>query len=282
MPRRNYTEINRTEADMIIKRDRLFTPAGSNRRLHIYLPDNYYQTDERYPVMYFFDGHNLFFNEDATFGKSWGLKEYLDSWHKKMIIVGIECSHEGNQRLQEYCPYVYTGKFWGVLHGTGKETLVWMTEELKPDIDREFRTYAFREATGIAGSSMGGLMALYGVVMHNHVFSKAACVSSSIGPGMKELMQDISDAPISPDTRVYLSWGEEEAKYFGNKDLPALTTKTAQNNYTIAGLQFHDVPLGYVRKESPGDAVYRCIPGAFTVVLFTAGLCFPVSLCLRW
>ena len=53
---------------------------------------------------------------------------------------------------------------------------------------------------------------------------------------MKELMQDISDAPISPDTRVYLSWGEEEAKYFGNKDLPALTTRTAQNNYTIAGL----------------------------------------------
>lgn len=221
---------------MIIKRDRLFTPAGTNRRLHIYLPDNYYWTDEHYPVMYFFDGHNLFFNEDATFGKSWGLKEYLDSWHKKMIIVGIECSHEGNQRLQEYCPYVYTGKFWGVLHGTGKETLVWMTEELKPDIDREFRTYSFREATGIAGSSMGGLMALYGVVMHNHIFSKAACVSSSIGPGMKELMQDISDAPISPDTRVYLSWGEEEAKYFGNKDLPALTTKTAQNNYTIAGL----------------------------------------------
>ena len=166
---------------MIIKRDRLFTPAGTNRRLHIYLPDNYYWTDERYPVMYFFDGHNLFFNEDATFGKSWGLKEYLDYWHKKMIIVGIECSHEGNQRLQEYCPYVYTGKFWGVLHGTGKETLVWMTEELKPDIDREFRTYAFREATGIAGSSMGGLMALYGVVMHKKMIAVHSVMNKVTG-----------------------------------------------------------------------------------------------------
>jgi len=136
---------------MIIKRPFWYPPGNSDRTLHIYLPDDYYSTEERYPVIYFFDGHNLFFNEDATFGKSWGLKEFLDYWHKKMIIVGIECSHEGNQRLQEYCPYVYTGKFWGVLHGTGKETLLWMTEELKPDIDREFRTYAFREATGIAG-----------------------------------------------------------------------------------------------------------------------------------
>ena len=221
---------------MILKRDCYFTPAGANRRLHIYLPDNYYETGERYPVMYFFDGHNLFFNEDATYGKSWGLKEFLDSWPKKMIIVGIECSHEGDERLKEYCPYVYTGKFWGVLHGTGKETLNWMVESLKPEIDREFRTWAHREATGIGGSSMGGLMALYGTVMHNHTFSKAACLSSSIGPGMKELMQDIADAPLNPDTRIYLSWGEEEAKYGGNRNVPALITKTAQNNYTLAGL----------------------------------------------
>ena len=221
---------------MIIIRDHYFPPAGTNRRLHICLPDNYYETQERYPVMYFFDGHNLFSDAEATYGKSWGLSAFLSRWNRPMIIVGMECSHEGNERLVEYCPYNYRGKFWGDIHGTGKATLEHMARELKPEIDRQFRTYSFREATGIAGSSMGGLMALYGVVMHNHIFSKAACVSSSIGPGMKELMQDISDAPISPDTRVYLSWGEEEAKYFGDKDLPALTTKTAQNNYTIAGL----------------------------------------------
>ena len=59
---------------MIIKRDFIYTPKGENRKLHIYLPDDYDQTNERYPVMYFFDGHNLFFNEDATYGKIWGLK----------------------------------------------------------------------------------------------------------------------------------------------------------------------------------------------------------------
>ena len=86
---------------MIIKRDFIYTPKGTNRPLHIYLPEGYFESEERYPVMYFFDGHNLFYNEDATYGKSWGLKEFLDGWNKKMIVVGIECGHDGEERLSE-------------------------------------------------------------------------------------------------------------------------------------------------------------------------------------
>ena len=51
---------------MIIKRDFIYTPKGTNRPLHIYLPDHYFDTEDCYPVMYFFDGHNLYFDEDAT------------------------------------------------------------------------------------------------------------------------------------------------------------------------------------------------------------------------
>ena len=76
---------------MIVKRDFHYSPTGQNRPLHIWLPDSYDHTDERYPVMYFFDGHNLYSDEDATYGKSWGLKEFLEQWGKDMIVVGIEC-----------------------------------------------------------------------------------------------------------------------------------------------------------------------------------------------
>ena len=194
---------------MVIKENIWYGPAGEERTLHIYLPDNYNTTDERYPVMYFWDGHNLFFNEDATFGKSWGLKEFLDKWDKKMIIVGIECSHAGTHRLDEYCPY--DAKLMGTpIHGEGRQTLDWVTGTLKPYIDGKFRTYSHREATGIAGSSMGGLMSLYAVTMYNSVFSKAACVSSSIFMVMQPLLRDIRTAHVDPDTRVYLSWGENE------------------------------------------------------------------------
>ena len=57
----------RGETAMTEKCDVLFTPAGELRRLHIYLPDGYNDSEERYPVMYFFDGHNLFYDKDATY-----------------------------------------------------------------------------------------------------------------------------------------------------------------------------------------------------------------------
>ena len=79
---------------MIVKRDFIYTPKGTSRKLHIWLPEGYHHTEERYPVMYFFDGHNLFWDEDATYGKSWGMKEFLEHWKKPMIMVGIECGHE--------------------------------------------------------------------------------------------------------------------------------------------------------------------------------------------
>jgi predicted alpha/beta superfamily hydrolase len=202
----------------MIKKWRVKFPAqkGYDRRwAYVYLPTEARRDPKRrFPVLYMFDGHNVFFDEDATYGKSWGLKEFLEGWGKEIIIVGLECSHEGNQRLQEYCPYTFRGKFWGgTLKGTGKETLQWMVSELKPMIDREYRTWSHREATGIGGSSMGGLMALYAVTAYNDVFSKAACVSPSIGLVERRggpVFDTILSGSVDPDTQVYLSWGEKE------------------------------------------------------------------------
>lgn len=221
---------------MIEKRDILFTPKGQTRTLHIYLPDDYNTSDERYPVMYFFDGHNLYSDTDATYGKSWGLKDFLDGWSKKMIVVGIECSHEGRSRLHEYSPYTFLGAFMGDVFGTGTETMDWIVNEVKPMIDREYRTYAFREATGIGGSSMGGLMSVFAAVKYNHAFSKAACLSSTLNPCFRDVATDIVSSQLDADTRVYLSWGTEEAG--GTKEDPSedWATKTARNNLAVEAL----------------------------------------------
>ena len=196
---------------MIIKYDFLYPHCNEYRRLHIYLPPEYETSRERYPVMYFFDGHNLYFNEDATYGKSWGLKEFLDTWGKHMIIVGMECSHTGNQRLWEYLPYPGETERFGQLQNWGEETLRWIVEDIKPMIDRDYRTIPFRECTGIGGSSMGGLMALRAVIGWNRWFSKAACVSSAIGFCPTAVLKDVMETKVDPDTRVYLSWGEKES-----------------------------------------------------------------------
>ena len=195
---------------MIIKETLYYDPAGEDRTVHIYLPDNYNETDERYPVMYFFDGHNLFLDSDATYGKSWGLKEFLDGWQKPMIVVGLECSHQGNHRLDEYCPYD-ANLMSNNIHGEGRETMDWIVGTLKPYIDKNYRTYSFREATAIGGSSMGGLMSLFAVTAYNSTFSKAACVSSTLFIVRDRLFDEIEHCRINPDTRVYFSWGEKES-----------------------------------------------------------------------
>ncbi len=203
---------------MIVKKDFVYTPKGKNRPLHIYLPEGYGFSRERYPAMYFFDGHNLYRDEDATYGKCWGLKDFLDTWGKPMIVVGIECGHDGEERLSEYLPYpADPGTYFGKFQPMGEATMAWIVEEVKPFIDSHYRTIPFRECTGIAGSSMGGIMALYGLVHFNRWFSKAGCISSAMGFCMKPLLEDLDFSDISPDTRAYLSWGTREA--YGVKDL---------------------------------------------------------------
>jgi len=222
---------------MIVKHDFIYSPKGTNRPLHIYLPDEYAYSGERYPVMYFFDGHNLFLNEDATYGKSWGLKEFLDSWGKDLIVVGIECGHNGQERLSEYLPYsANKGSHFEKFLPMGKETMDWIVDEIKPWVDSNYRTWPFRECTAIGGSSMGGLMSLYAAVHYNRWFSKAACVSSAVGFCMRPLLADIRSSTVSPDTRVFLSWGSREAFGCKNPEKEDRSSKTYGWNKRVAEL----------------------------------------------
>ena len=192
---------------MLIKQDFYFKSLGAVRPLHIRVPDH---GEPPYPVCYFFDGHNLFRDEDATYGKSWGFDEFCRDWDKQVIIVGIECAHENGKRLSEYLPY---GTGFGWLKGIeplGDATMQGLIYELKPYIDSTFPTIPFRECTAIGGSSMGGLMAAYGLVKYNNYISKAACLSPSIGSVCGKLWRDMNETAISPDTRIYLSWGTRE------------------------------------------------------------------------
>lgn len=217
---------------MVEKFPLYFTPGGENRTIHLYLPNEYYSSNERYPVVYMFDGHNLFFDSDATYGKSWGLADFLDTWHKKVIIVGMECSHHGNDRLSEYCPYDFESHTWGKVKGRGAETMDWFVNELKPFIDAHYRTWSHREATGIAGSSMGGVMALYAVVRHNDVFSKSASISPAFFDCLPKYIKELSINTINPDTRLFLSWGTEE-DYHGWLTKRILKFEAAAHKYNI-------------------------------------------------
>lgn len=197
---------------MVEKFDFWMEAAGENRRIHLYLPDEYYSSGEQYAVVYMFDGHNLFYDGDATFGKCLGLKDFYDHYWKRIIVVGIECAADDWKRVCEYCPYDLESRIYGHIPGRGYQTFDWIVSSLKPYIDSHYRTYPFREGTAIAGYSMGGMMALYGVAHFNHIFSKAAVISPAIAPAMDAFRYEFNTGVLNLDTRIFLSWGTEEAR----------------------------------------------------------------------
>lgn len=186
-------------------------PFHEARRINVYLPFNYYETEEKYPVVYMFDGHNLFDDDEAAYGKSWGIGRFLDSWDKQVIVVGVYCSMHGNDRLVEYSPYNYKTTFTGAVKGRGKLTMEWFTSVLKPHIDKSYRTWTHREATAIAGSSMGGLMAYYAVLKYNHIYSKAACISPAFRLSIRNVKSELQKSgELDEDTKIFFSWGTKE------------------------------------------------------------------------
>ena len=201
----------------MVKKWKVFfpTPGGKDaRRVYLYLPESYgKQRRRRYPVLYMFDGHNVFFDEDATYGKSWGMKEYMDATRTPMIIVAVECNHHPDHgRLKEYSPFTFFEASVGTVQGLGKETMEWIIGTLKPSIDKRYRTLADREHTYIAGSSMGGLMSLYALLEYNHVFSRAAALSPSVWTSPADMDRLIKESHIAPDTVLYMDYGSNEMK----------------------------------------------------------------------
>ena len=186
-------------------------PTKKPRRLYVYLPRGYARSEERYPVLYMFDGHNVFYDSHAAFGKSWGMKEYLEKSGAELILVAVECNHEGFRRLNEYTPWSFSNRRFGTFEAEGRTTMEWFTKELKPRMDSEYRTLPEREHTLIAGSSMGGLMSIYAAVEYNDVFSRAAALSPSLWVDPKAMRAMIKNSALASPTRIYLDMGDAEA-----------------------------------------------------------------------
>ncbi len=206
---------------MIIE-DKIFIKyLNEYRKLHIYLPNDYDKSNDRYPVIYMYDGQNLFYEEYTAYKMAWKLQDVLDNYDKKFIVVGIECDTRGDNRMTEYFPFqkkpdVYCDYF---IDGKGKYFMDFATSDLKNYIDLKYKTLSDRENTMIAGSSMGGLMSLYSILKYNNIYSKAACLSSTIFFAQEEFLKLIEESSIDRDTKIYLDYGMKEVRSKKNLDL---------------------------------------------------------------
>lgn len=176
------------------------------RDILVYLPPSYAKSDRSYPVLYMQDGQNLFDRETAFAGE-WELDEAMERLAAdeglEAIIVGIP--NAGESRLTEYSPFT-DRRFGG---GKADAYLRFLLGTVKPLVDRKFRTLREREATGIGGSSMGGLLALYAFFEYPESFGMVASVSPSVGFAGAAMMHYLVDAPFVPG-KIYVDVGTAE------------------------------------------------------------------------
>jgi predicted alpha/beta superfamily hydrolase len=155
------------------------SPQLNNKRsLHIYLPPSYEENAaKRYPVIYMQDGQNLFDARTATYGVAWRLGETLNRLvatgvMDEAIVVGIDGTAN---RIEEYTPCC-DPKYGG---GRLDDYDAFVTQAVKPYVDRTYRTIPGKDTTAIMGSSLGGLAAFSIAQRHPNVFGKAASLSGA-------------------------------------------------------------------------------------------------------
>jgi len=176
-----------------------------HRRIWVYRPTDYYYTEKNYTVIYMHDGQNLF-DEATAFGDEWAIDKTLNAMLAECIIVGIDNSEK---RLTEYN---YNDSEYGV--GEGKQYMDFIITTLKPFIDKNFRTNTRREHTHIAGSSMGGLISLYGAMNYPEVFGGAGIFSPSfwLTPNAAEELKPLAERNANYPQRFYFYGGAQEGE----------------------------------------------------------------------
>ena len=87
--------------------------------------------------------------------------------------------------------------------------LAFIEHTLKPLVDRRVRTRPERQATGIFGSSMGGLISLYSFFRAPETFGFAGAMSPSLWFGDRALI-DYVERNGTPAGRLYVDAGTDE------------------------------------------------------------------------
>ncbi len=182
------------------------------RDVVVYLPPDYESDRNRqYPVLYLHDGQNLFDPATAFLGNHWRLdevaEEMIQGGHiEPLIIVGVY--NAGIERMAEYTPVRDRRGRGGRARSYGKM----LVEELKPFIDREYRTLRDSQNTGLGGSSLGGLATLYLGLHYPKVFGKLIVMSPSLWWANRAIFREVSKLRPKLPPKIWLDIGTCEGQ----------------------------------------------------------------------
>jgi predicted alpha/beta superfamily hydrolase len=191
-------------------RSRIFR---NTRFLRVWLPPGYDDPenhDRRYPVLYLNDGQNLFEPATSFTGVEWQVDETADRLIREeaiapMIFVGID--NAGKARLREYMPYRSLQPI--MMRVQGNRYPDFLLKEVTPFIARNYRVASGPENTGLGGSSLGALIAIYTAMIRPNVIGRLLIESPSLWASNRQIIRESRSVKQWP-ARIYLGTGTAE------------------------------------------------------------------------
>ena len=223
------------------------------RNVSVWLPPEYENSDQRYPVLHLQDGQNLFDVLTAAFGQEWGVDETAQDLIKKqeipsIIIVGIWNTADRDDE------YTLTKDDRLGRGGRGLDYIRFMTEELKPFIDATYRTQAERGSTIIGGSSLGGLIAIHACLQKPEVFGCCLAFSPTLGWDQERLLQSFQNGGKWPaDVRLWFGMGTREGR---DPELQKSSITRAQRLHQLLDQPHTNTPM-QIRFQEFADATHN-------------------------
>ncbi len=190
----------------------------NQRFLRVWLPPGYDEAQNKarhYPVLYLNDGQNLFESSTSFTGVEWQADETADRLIREdqippIIVVGID--NAGKDRLREYMPH--RSMHPRMLRVQGKYYPKFLTNEVMPFVQARYRVATGPENTGMGGSSLGALIALYTAIAQPELVGRLLLESPSLWASSRQIIKDSRLVRIWPE-RIFLGVGTAEA---GNAD----------------------------------------------------------------
>ena len=183
----------------------------SEHTLMVYRPPGYRDDRvRRFPVLYLHDGQNVFDRTTSATGAEWSVDETAQRLIEAgviepLIIVGIY--NAGDRRIDEYTPTRDSKKKVG---GKADAYARMLVQEVKPFIDRRYRTLRSAPNTGLGGSSLGGLLTMHLGLRFPTVFNRLAVLSPSVWWDDRAIVREVDALPAKLPLRIWLDAGTSE------------------------------------------------------------------------
>jgi enterochelin esterase-like enzyme len=186
----------------------------NTRFLRVWLPPGYddpQNASRYYPVLYLNDGQNLFESSTAFGGVEWGADETADRLIREgavppLIIVGLD--NAGKERLREYMPHRSINPV--MLRVAGRHYPDFLIKEVMPFVESAYRVATTPENTGLGGSSLGALIALYTAIVRPGVIGRLLLESPSLWASNRQIIRESRSARVWPE-KIFLAAGTAEA-----------------------------------------------------------------------